>query len=707
MPYSFTEFFLTDGTTFIDLLRNFRLAQFQPGTLTYKDGGTFQSGLGDGRRLVQRYYDNITDQLTLIVKTGCQSSAIADLRRLRQMLEKAADYWASGWSDEPVYLISRSIGDNQERFAVLVAGIAPGDPDPFAQPFAGPLDVFGPVNVSFEHTPWQNNAPGTGTALPISVYQYTTVRPPGAGDFIVWGNADAADSWARDEVTDGTAFVSCYDANYHDFDAGTGDNISTYSNIDYVIGGDSGGAGTGNVNDPDTVVYPVALSDDVSAGPFVNTGIYFGSANRFCNIVVDIETANGNLTFGDWQYWDGAAWATLTVNDGTNDFANTGVRTVTFSIPTDWATTTAFGVINTYWVRLHITNSGGPATVPPTQQNRLIYAATSPYVEIQAANLGGDIPVLLSIQAASKRYPAAGASGQLYNNLLIASRSMSRGEEFSPYVGMVDNDGSGSGYAQPYDLSVSTPANVTFDAYGGPYSTRLKFDEATDLAATEYVNILFGSAARSAAWTGSFRVFVRTSISGGAVGDFELAMQLVATSDSSIVYTTDYKAINATDIWAVTDLGIVTRDPTYDTEFRLIMNKPNAGAEILYVYDVIFMPVDEWLGAVSFPVVTPGKTFTPSVSSVSVFLADPILYPVKGTYSAVDMKNQLPTLEPINAQYSSAGPPVLQKASKQRLFFFGYTSTAGSDVVSARPWETFGITLESLNRYQHLKGSAA
>ena len=89
---------------------------------------------------------------------------------------------------------------------------------------------------------------------------------------------------------------------------------------------------------------------------------YFGKANPFELIHIILGTkksATGVLSF---QYWDGTAWQTLTVTDGTSGLTVDGK--ITFTAPLDWAK----GQVNTtpdlYWVRIGV--ASGTFTVEPT-----------------------------------------------------------------------------------------------------------------------------------------------------------------------------------------------------------------------------------------------------------------------------------------------------------------------------------------------------
>lgn len=113
------------------------------------------------------------------------------------------------------------------------------------------------------------------------------------------------------------------------------------------------------VTDASDDTYELASSDD--GGGYTaalqcfpdteaeNDAVYFGSDSAFCCLYFDVSATNA--TYSDdtakWQYWDGSAWADLTIiYDGTDSTANDGLRPfqqdgyLVFSPPTDWESTT-------------------------------------------------------------------------------------------------------------------------------------------------------------------------------------------------------------------------------------------------------------------------------------------------------------------------------------------------------------------------------
>lgn len=108
-----------------------------------------------------------------------------------------------------------------------------------------------------------------------------------------------------------------------------------------------------------------ATAADVIMFPTVegaSDAFYFGGIEPFEKITVSVATAAaGGATFV-WEVWTGS-WVTLAVVDGTSDFTNTGWRTVTFTAPGGWVTTTVNGQGPFYYTRFRYV-SGTISTTP-------------------------------------------------------------------------------------------------------------------------------------------------------------------------------------------------------------------------------------------------------------------------------------------------------------------------------------------------------
>jgi hypothetical protein len=94
----------------------------------------------------------------------------------------------------------------------------------------------------------------------------------------------------------------------------------------------------------DILVLPSALAS--------NDAFIVGDPDvLFESIHIDVQVAHSTAPTGSWQYWNGSVWTNLSgVVDGTNGFQNTGLRVVSWTIPTDWALLDVAGTVG-YYVR--------------------------------------------------------------------------------------------------------------------------------------------------------------------------------------------------------------------------------------------------------------------------------------------------------------------------------------------------------------------
>ena len=151
---------------------------------------------------------------------------------------------------------------------------------------------------------------------------------------------------------------------------------SYYYNVDkaffYNANTDSYTDETDDINESET-------TDDVLLPPQQTTtagdAIYIGSPDQFNRVTFYITTPGdySDITI-TWEYWNGSAWTSLSVTDNTNGFTKSGVLDVSFTPPTDWATTDVNGV-TAYWIRAVASFGTSPAitTAPKATQAWLYY----------------------------------------------------------------------------------------------------------------------------------------------------------------------------------------------------------------------------------------------------------------------------------------------------------------------------------------------
>ena len=103
-------------------------------------------------------------------------------------------------------------------------------------------------------------------------------------------------------------------------------------------------ADDGGVFTDETTNANSATTDDVNllpASPVANDAYYFGHAEEFPRIKIDITDGNGTGSTITWEYWNGSSWTALSgVTDGTSNFENVGENIVSWTVPGDWTATT-------------------------------------------------------------------------------------------------------------------------------------------------------------------------------------------------------------------------------------------------------------------------------------------------------------------------------------------------------------------------------
>jgi hypothetical protein len=107
---------------------------------------------------------------------------------------------------------------------------------------------------------------------------------------------------------------------------------------------------------------------------------YFGHAEQFGRIKLNIGTAMAGGALLDFEYWNGA-WVNLSdVVDGTSDYTNTGENTISWTIPGDWATTSVDGNGPVHYVRIGYL-SGTVSTAPRGRKVKLDVTRYLPFVQ--------------------------------------------------------------------------------------------------------------------------------------------------------------------------------------------------------------------------------------------------------------------------------------------------------------------------------------
>lgn len=165
-------FFITDGNDYVNLRSKqagIFLQNWIPAIKEAKGGGTWQdSPLSDGRFLVAKPFGNAIEQLGLMVGNGGQDATIEAVQTLRRLLQKAVNYSLTDWQTEPVWMLARARYESNVRYALIYDYRAPGDNNPFAEPFDSDTPLVTNFPLILERSDWFSNPPGETECLPLS-----------------------------------------------------------------------------------------------------------------------------------------------------------------------------------------------------------------------------------------------------------------------------------------------------------------------------------------------------------------------------------------------------------------------------------------------------------------------------------------------------------------------------------------------------------
>lgn len=458
------------------------------------------------------------------------------------------------------------------------------------------------------------------------------------------------------------------------------------------------------------VAFPL---DILPAVPAVGDALYFGISTAvdndgpFSSLVLSISTAIGydaSYTIA-WEYWDGAAWSTLMVRDGTTgpggSLGTVGIGSIHWAPPSNWAVTAVNGTAG-WWVRARVSAAVGALTAPAIDSDP--YSVVLPYGEIAAAQVGGDLPALarMLVQNRSDQDGRAGSGPDLYaNRIVMGLRSTSRGAGFRAYlnisqvqqpVGIVCAAGTGGSFgASPLAI---TGELLTWAATAGHTTFN---DRATLAIDPSLVRDFYGT----------FQVFVRAQVTAGAAGDITLRVQ-ARSGSGGITQTTEEAALQTTTAFELVSLGklsfpsgAVLPAEIGDTAVFAVQGKNTSGAaRTVYIHDLILIPVDECAMDAVDQANIAGSALGTLVGVGRVLDMDSIYdlrHSSRALLRAVDANASVVSIyQPI-----STGEIVLQTNAGQRLYFLAARTSAVGAAYAwiAEPWICHSLQVEAVQRY--------
>lgn len=464
----------------------------------------------------------------------------------------------------------------------------------------------------------------------------------------------------------------------------------------------------------------------------VGDAVYFGCESAiadtgpFCSLIFDLATVSttGNCL---WEYWNGAAWFAFTIAticDNTsptqfiNPFYNDSVQSVHWPQPNDWA-------------ERNLATDGGPAVTgwfvrcrvfvqmtEIVQQNRPVYSALWPYVTINSANIGGEIPALAEIQVTTKSQKTGGdiqvRFPNLYSNKIMAAlRSVSRGDIFSPFINLQNEQ-------NPEGITIGGPlAPTTFQA-DPTTATGLNatFNPAGAVAEQSSVTVEFTrEAARQ--YQGRYRMMLRGQQDGGDADSLFIQIEHRINEWMVLSQSPTRQFVSTATDWQLLDFGEITLPGFSDIntdevvtglELDILVQCTDAVAPgDLVLYDLILWPIDEWVGEFKDTAeLAQGWIGGDRVADgVWRYLSiDSVGYPKKSLRAPIKTTD----LDVIH-RWSSAtnGPAILQANTEQRLFFLSWrnvnTGTYDEDQFFSEPWVGHNIVVNKAQRYLSMRGA--
>jgi len=551
------------------------------------------------------------------------------------------------------------------------------------------------------NTIWLGIHEGQGT----TIYDLSATPSNGTLSSGVWGcDCHPISVYSGEILTEETREPTCNDevyvANKH--------NVANISNVHWW--------------DASATAWSLNLQDDalptplLPAVPGVGDVIVFGSntaladSGPFCSLVFDLITAQQDLTI-TWRYSDTAsasadptAWAVLGVMDSTNQdgletgqpFDTIGVKSACFTQrgpANPWVTrnptigAVVLGITG-YWVAAHVTAIGA-APLAPVQQKRRIYSVVSPYIEIQSADILGDVQALTEILARSQ---IKNISGMQFKGIVCGLRSISRGLDFSPYFNCsAEQNRPGVTYTDTLLTADVTEQTGWKDVYANAPAFWATFGYWTIDA--DYAQQYWGR----------YHAYLRGYQVTGASGDVTMRLSVIQrTILGNVVHTSNEVEWDSPGPTTYTqefiDFGIVTLpggDILPDETFPIILSVEIFGDGIAdtEIYDLILIPVDEWAASLDLNDNLPDRNET---YKGGVFVLD-------GTYPKMT-KRGLAVEYTTNSALESAPmitaqPPLAQANARQRLWFF-YTYFSRS-----YPYVVTTVRMNDMNRYWSMRGN--
>lgn len=443
----------------------------------------------------------------------------------------------------------------------------------------------------------------------------------------------------------------------------------------------------------------------------VNTHIaYFGSktsdinvpGGTFSNLVFELTRAAENITVV-WEYWNGAAWTALTVQDSSAGFRTLGVGSVHWLVPANWATTAVNGVTG-YWVRSRLSAVASNPVTPihdSLYSHRYLYSANLPYVEMAAESVLGDLPAAAQIRWHNRAGSAVNPDLEI-DRMVCGLRSFKRGKFFNAYLNASDTQ-------IPFGISLVKDVDATWaSSLRAPTNRMLTVSYAGAGRLNTWNDLLQFRIANTIArdYYGSYRAFVRVNKVGAGLNTWQLRLDTYFGSGGSEAYTKTVFPTTGMD-WELLDFGQITipssqisfsSNELADVTVIAIEGSCTTIGVALNIYDLILIPTDEWAidtRSPSGPIVGEARIEGGDYMDIDS-ISNPKQMIVATNRSPADL---------VISRYQtiSNGPVMLQTRQQQRLWFL---SMSYNTVWRSYPETAGSVQVNKQQKYLYARGNA-
>jgi len=550
--------------------------------------------------------------------------------------------------------------------------------------YPGPIDVTNIItNITYNSSYVINWTAGDDLALFIS----SVAKGTGGREFISFdAGADYPELYI--EWADHGTYLGRSETCDHEVVVSNKQNRSVITHVFH----NRGAAWSANLIEE---ILPVGL---LPTNPAVGDKLYIGSDTSYAdggvfnNVVFDLLSIQTGITTGEWTYPFGGGWEPFNVSGNSNSnfcgdedlFSTLGVGSIVFNVTeggwVNWVVDNVNGV-DGYWICFEVLSVTGVPTCP-VQQNRAIYTAINPYIDIAEDQVKGDIPALARIM-----FDAAGCYYQSGNTLIMGLRSLSRGTDFAAYLNCSD-------VQQPPGISFYYNSSVTLpSATYTPTGKYLHLHGIDTGDGSHWENGCYWTLSSDLAkqYIGTYHAYVR--VYDSLAGAVTYRLRSVFGSELNVSYS-DTGTTDANLSMQVIDLGQFKIHPS--TSMRpndnvetvsIYLDTISKDDSINYtwneVYDIILIPADEWSGNFGVPMLTgSGALYYGNGLDVDG-ITSPRQYraaqTIKSPSSPAYYTTYDDTYRYVDSEWArvTSGEPIFQANKDQRLWFTQYRQTGG------------------------------